>query len=178
MGWFTFRNCRQCNDEAALAGELIFAQMKRIGILENSEEVKRARIKELEAALNEAKKDTSTQTSTLINERHELQGRVSELEARLEHIEGAAVSRVLVDIDGEKYPVDGAVATHIAELNDNQTALKTTLEMFLEVTDVPPDKHCTCHISPPCGDCVDNGYLRDAFELARAAIGSNGKAGA
>lgn len=27
-----------------------------------------------------------------------------------------------------------------------------------------PDKHCTCHISPPCSDCVDNAGLRDAVE--------------
>lgn len=26
----------------------------------------------------------------------------------------------------------------------------------------PPDSNCSCHISPPCSDCVENGGAREA----------------
>jgi hypothetical protein len=41
---------------------------------------------------------------------------------------------------------------------------------FLEMTEEPPEPNCSCHIAPPCGDCVDHEGLRGAFKVARAAI--------
>lgn len=47
--------------------------------------------------------------------------------------------------------------------------LLETLKFLLENCYVP-DKACSCHINPPCGDCYHNGGLREAMEMARAAI--------
>lgn len=33
-----------------------------------------------------------------------------------------------------------------------------------------PDRNCSCHISPPCSDCVDHSGTREALEDAHAAI--------
>ena len=48
--------------------------------------------------------------------------------------------------------------------------LLEALEDLMEMTGEPPDRNCSCHISPPCNDCVDYSEWRDAFEYARAAI--------
>jgi hypothetical protein len=48
--------------------------------------------------------------------------------------------------------------------------LLSALEDFLDMAQEPPEANCSCHISPPCGDCVDNHGLREAFRNARAAI--------
>lgn len=34
----------------------------------------------------------------------------------------------------------------------------------------PPPKNCSCHISPPCSDCVDYGSLREAIELSKTSL--------
>lgn len=31
-----------------------------------------------------------------------------------------------------------------------------------------PDRNCSCHISPPCSDCVDWSWLREVKERANA----------
>jgi hypothetical protein len=41
---------------------------------------------------------------------------------------------------------------------------------FLDMTEEPPEPNCSCHVSPPCGDCVNHAGLRGAFKVARAAI--------
>lgn len=48
--------------------------------------------------------------------------------------------------------------------------LVETLEYFLTVVEEPPSSNCSCHISPPCGDCEEYGALREAFANARKAI--------
>lgn len=40
----------------------------------------------------------------------------------------------------------------------------------------PPDRNCSCHISPPCGDCVDYSGLREALSDMRAALARIGGA--
>lgn len=37
-------------------------------------------------------------------------------------------------------------------------------EALMEYVERPPDRNCSCHISPPCSDCVDNSHLRNAIE--------------
>lgn len=48
--------------------------------------------------------------------------------------------------------------------------LLALLEDFVENVSEPPDGNCSCHISPPCSDCVDHSYLRELFTNARSAI--------
>lgn len=53
--------------------------------------------------------------------------------------------------------------------------LLDAVAMFIEFAEEPPDRNCSCHIDPPCGDCVEYGGIRKAFELGRAAILKNKK---
>lgn len=48
--------------------------------------------------------------------------------------------------------------------------LLNALNGFLDVAPEPPDQNCSCHIAPPCHDCVEHGALREVFEDARRAM--------
>lgn len=58
----------------------------------------------------------------------------------------------------------------ILELIRQRDAALGGLELFMEVIDRPPERNCSCHISPPCKDCVENSGLREAFEYAERVI--------
>lgn len=58
----------------------------------------------------------------------------------------------------------------VASLEQQRYALIAGLELFMEVVETPPERSCSCHISPPCNDCVNNSGLREAFEFAKEAI--------
>lgn len=34
----------------------------------------------------------------------------------------------------------------------------------------PPEKNCTCHLAPPCNDCVEHSAVREFFIDARKAL--------
>ena len=55
-------------------------------------------------------------------------------------------------------------------LEQQRDAALGGLELFMEVIDPPPESNCSCHISPPCNDCVENSGLREAFEYAERVI--------
>jgi hypothetical protein len=44
------------------------------------------------------------------------------------------------------------------------------LKDLLDQTEPPPDKNCSCHIAPPCSDCVDYSGVRYAIEQANKTI--------
>lgn len=44
------------------------------------------------------------------------------------------------------------------------------LETGLEVVDPPPERSCSCHLFPPCNDCVDYGGLREFFNFTEEAL--------
>lgn len=50
------------------------------------------------------------------------------------------------------------------------TVMAAALERLLEETDVPPAPNCSCHLAPPCGDCVEWGGLREARAEAEQAL--------
>lgn len=33
-----------------------------------------------------------------------------------------------------------------------------------------PERHCNCHISPPCNDCVEYGGLREIVDAVRRSL--------
>lgn len=41
-------------------------------------------------------------------------------------------------------------------------ALEESIEMLLPRI---PEKNCSCHLHPPCSDCVDYGWLREIQSL-------------
>ncbi|PTU70796.1 hypothetical protein [Chromobacterium haemolyticum] len=61
---------------------------------------------------------------------------------------------------------DGAVSKLISQRDNLLSALELMVERIAE----PPDANCSCHLSPPCNDCVDYGGEREAFETAKAEI--------
>jgi len=54
--------------------------------------------------------------------------------------------------------------------------LAAALQLLLERNDHPPKRNCSCHITPPCGDCVEWGGLREAIEEAEAALSAHSQA--
>jgi len=69
-------------------------------------------------------------------------------------------------VSDERRSIQEANARLIAAAPD----LLEAVQEFLEMTEEPPEPNCSCHIAPPCGDCVDHAGLRGAFKVARAAI--------
>ena len=55
-----------------------------------------------------------------------------------------------------------------AELKAENSRLKGAMVDLLDYSEEPPAKNCSCHINPPCGDCVAWSMLRDARDAARA----------
>ena len=51
--------------------------------------------------------------------------------------------------------------------------LEACIEDFLELTEVP-DANCSCHLAPPCGDCVEYGSIREVRALANALLKERG----
>lgn len=50
------------------------------------------------------------------------------------------------------------------------TTLVGAIKLMLERIPEPPDANCSCHISPPCNDCVDYAGAREAFEYAKGVL--------
>ena len=42
--------------------------------------------------------------------------------------------------------------------------------LFYDVIEHPPEGGCSCHISPPCNDCVDYSHVRELIADARHSI--------
>lgn len=58
----------------------------------------------------------------------------------------------------------------IHNLRIERDKLLAALELFMERVDEPPKSNCSCHLSPPCNDCVEYSGLREAFSDAHDAI--------
>ena len=77
-------------------------------------------------------------------------------------------------------------AARYKPFEDNATRLSTPLEaaahrawsaLSLCVDEIHvPDRNCSCHISPPCNDCVNHSSARAALEDAHDAIAALDKA--
>lgn len=66
-------------------------------------------------------------------------------------------------LDIETFVVDHKTA-------EQRDLLLSALEFLMERIEQPPEPNCSCHISPPCNDCVENAGVREAFEFATGAI--------
>lgn len=60
----------------------------------------------------------------------------------------------------------------LSKLREQNATLVAALELMLERIAEPPEANCSCHISPPCNDCVDYYGEREAFEFAKSALAS------
>lgn len=69
------------------------------------------------------------------------------------------------------YNSDGArLERERDELKRQLAECKGLLSNLMEVVEEPPESNCSCHISPPCSDCVEWSGLREALSEARTAI--------
>lgn len=72
---------------------------------------------------------------------------------------GVELGGLPVTIIGARHPDDTKLIGLLAEL----------LQDFIDNTSVP-EANCSCHISPPCNDCVDNGGMRELIDNAQSAV--------
>lgn len=70
------------------------------------------------------------------------------------------------DLEAANMPVSARV---VRALIDERDALLVACEASLEILDAPPT-NCSCHLSPPCSDCVDHSGTREAIGIAKAAV--------
>lgn len=61
-------------------------------------------------------------------------------------------------------------ADRISRLEAEVARKDGALQELLDATDEPPEANCSCHMSPPCSDCIDFGHIREAIATARAAL--------
>lgn len=73
-------------------------------------------------------------------------------------------------------PADGLHPASVIEAEANArlfAASKTMLDALrhmYEVSDIAPEPNCSCHLSAPCGDCVEWFGMREARRNAALAI--------
>lgn len=72
-------------------------------------------------------------------------------------------SCVLDADDANMREADAVLVTAAPELLE-------AIRFFMDMVGEPPESNCSCHIAPPCNDCVEHIGLREAFDVARAAI--------
>ena len=61
----------------------------------------------------------------------------------------------------------------LGQIERQSAALKLAslaLSEGVEYVEEPPEKNCTCHLAPPCNDCVDHSAVREFFIDARKAL--------
>lgn len=68
-----------------------------------------------------------------------------------------------------KYKLDKEHAAHIVKCVNSHDALVEVLQGFVDNDDTP-EPNCSCHVSPPCGDCSDYSEQRELVAAAKAAL--------
>lgn len=57
-----------------------------------------------------------------------------------------------------------------AQSADRANTLLARLINLVEAASIAPESNCSCHVCPPCNDCVEWGELREALADARMSI--------
>ena len=57
----------------------------------------------------------------------------------------------------------------VKRFEDQVSRLKAWGDALEDLAPQPPDRNCSCHLHPPCSDCVDWGEIREAKENWREA---------
>lgn len=71
-------------------------------------------------------------------------------------------------MDAMKARAEGA-ESDLAQTKSAILALAGLAEEFMDEVDIP-ERNCSCHISPPCYDCVENAGLREIAKTLRETI--------
>jgi uncharacterized coiled-coil protein SlyX len=95
---------------------------------------------------------------------HNEEGENAELEQKLATAE-KQISIELIDAYQAQQETIESLNLRVARLVD-------ALNELTEMVEEPPDRNCSCHISPPCSDCVEYSGLREALQQSRSALSS------
>lgn len=57
-------------------------------------------------------------------------------------------------------------------INKLLKSAESVIEDLLKLIDTPPRRNCSCHIAPPCSDCVDYSYTREVLDQANDFMAS------
>lgn len=77
------------------------------------------------------------------------------------------------ELESEVQSYELIVRAEDIRIKKQSAALKLAslaLSEGVEYVEEPPEKNCTCHLSPPCNDCVDHSAVREFFVDARKAL--------
>lgn len=83
----------------------------------------------------------------------------------------APVDVLAVMLAGQYCPrMQPKIARELGEARAAVADLIEAIETLLEASERPPERNCSCHISPPCSDCVEWGVLRGRFAYLDTAL--------
>ena len=83
--------------------------------------------------------------------------------------EEARLAAKLAEVEKER----DALKAKLEHADTRIRRLEACIEEFLDHTEVP-DANCSCHLAPPCGDCVEYGRIREVRGLANALLKERG----
>ena len=78
-------------------------------------------------------------------------------------------------LEGEFWTIGNAaiaIQTLRTELTDTKARLAEAVEavkILMEMSE-PPERNCSCHISPPCGWCIEYAGITEAYEYAASFL--------
>jgi hypothetical protein len=84
------------------------------------------------------------------------------------------------DVSGEEHSANAALISAARELAEEVVRLRGGVRAAIEtiltlIGGEPPDPNCSCHVNPPCSDCVDHHYSREALaDLRKIALMEDG----
>ena len=73
-------------------------------------------------------------------------------------------------VDEHQYIRADIHEAEIDALKAELTLAKELLERWYNDSDIP-DSNCSCHINPPCGDCINWGGLRETANETEKLLG-------
>lgn len=62
-----------------------------------------------------------------------------------------------------------AVLNRVAKVLTAARSVTVASEHLIEMVGHVPERNCSCHISPPCNDCVEWSALREAIQDVKDA---------
>jgi len=84
------------------------------------------------------------------------------------------------DMESWAHPTDGTEVVNadfarqlereLSAEREKVRELREALDYLFENITPPPEANCSCHMSPPCSDCVNYGAEREAIVIARATL--------
>ena len=91
-----------------------------------------------------------------------LKGDVEELNARLIERTNESLRKLEEKTKRERY----------VPIEEHEEMKRVAVEALEEVDAniYAPDTNCSCHISPPCNDCVENGATREVLTVVKSAL--------